>query len=144
MPKPRLSYDTAQVKGAVKINRGRFESRKTAPTTTGEVGSPPKRLSSDQKTAWIEITTAIPSGIAGASDRVAVEMAAVLLAQFRSNPIEMQASRIAILMQLLSRLGLDPQARTRLNAEPADTQKVHDEWTMFEDTQKSHSNTRVM
>lgn len=144
MPRPRLSYDTAQVKGAVKTNRGRFETRKSAPATTGQVGSPPKRFNSDQKIAWKEITEAIPKGIAGMSDRMAVEMASVLLAQFRSNPLDMQASRIAILMQLLSRLGLDPQARTRLNAEPVDTQKVHDEWTMFEDTQKSHSNTRVM
>lgn len=118
------------MRGSVAVNAGRFASRKSAPTTAGEVGNPPKYFDSSTKKVWKEIVSAIPAGVAGAADRMAIEMASRLMHQFRTEP-DMQASRIAILMNLLSRLGLDPQARTKLqvgggaskDAEPTD------EWT---------------
>jgi hypothetical protein len=59
----------------------------------------------------------------------------------------MRASRISLLMQLLSRLGLDPQARTRLQTEapaakPASNEP--DEWQQFETIHKSQRSTRPM
>jgi hypothetical protein len=95
--------------GSASKNPKRFASRKSAPATIGTVGNPPKYFSTAEKKVWKELTTSIAPGVAGSSDRQVIEMAAKLLHQFRTDP-DMQASRLAILMQLLSRLGLDPQA----------------------------------
>lgn len=146
MPRPRLSYDQAKMKGATAINKGRFEDRKATPSTVGTVGNPPKHLTTEVKSAWREIAKSIPAGVAGKSDRLTVEMASRLLYQFRTEP-NMQASRISLLMQLMSRLGLDPQARTRMHVEtqPDKTPKDTDEWSTLQPaTQTGQRNTRLM
>jgi len=143
MPRPRLSYDQAKLTGALAVNRGRFDTRKKAPTVTGKVGSPPKHLNDGEKAVWKEVAKAIPLGVAGASDRITIEMASRLLHQFRQDPVTMQSSRISLLMQLLSRLGLDPQARTRLQVEPQAETKTDDEWSNLTTTPAAPRNTRV-
>lgn len=114
--------------GSAAVNRGRFESRKKAPATTGSLGRPPSYFDAAHKTIWCEISSSIPTGVAGKSDRQVVEMAVRLLYQFRTD-LAMQASKLAILMNLLSRLGLDPQARTRLEIETEAPQEERDEWS---------------
>jgi hypothetical protein len=118
MPRPRLSYDQAKARGADQVNAGRFADRKNAPPTQGVIGLPPKSLTAAEKKVWKELAIAIPDGVAGESDRIAVEIASRLLHQFRTNAHTMQSSRISLLMNMLSRLGLDPQARTRLHVAP--------------------------
>ncbi len=118
MPKPRLSFDQAQARGSEQVNAGRFADRKDAPPTTGVIGPPPKSLSAAEKKIWKELVSTIPAGVAGESDRISVEIASRLLHQFRTNGHTMQSSRISLLMGMLSRLGLDPQARTRLHISP--------------------------
>lgn len=131
MPRPRKSYDQAVLSGSAAVNKGRFEGRKNAPKTTGDIGSPPKHLDAETKKLWKELAKAIPAGVAGASDRLTVELAAQLLSQFRAAPATMQASRVSLLLTLMSRLGLDPQARTKLQVEqPSDTGKA-DAFTDF-------------
>ncbi len=130
MPRPRLSIDQAQMRGSVAVNAGRFASRKKSPKTQGSVGNPPKYFDAALKRIWKELASSIPSGVAGKSDRQVLEMASRLLHQFRSDPL-MQSSRLAILMQLLSRLGLDPQARTRLQVEQTPAPKPDDEWNFL-------------
>jgi hypothetical protein len=142
MPRPRLSYDQATLNGSLAVNKGRFSDRKKAPPATGEVGSPPKYFSTDEKKVWKEIAKAIPAGVAGGSDRMVIEMASRLLHQFRIDPL-MQSSRLSLLMQLLSRLGLDPQARTKLQVEPPAVEKTQDEWSNLTTTPAVQRNTRV-
>jgi phage terminase small subunit len=130
MPKPRLTFDQAKMKGSVAHNAGRFEKRKASPKPTGEIGAPPEYFRPEQKEVWKEIVAAIPYGVAGSADRFAIEMAAILLDQLRDTPL-MQASRIAVLMNLLSRLGLDPQARTRLNAPEPEPESDNSPYSQF-------------
>lgn len=130
MPRQRLSIDQAKMRGSLAVNAGRFEARKKAPKATGQIGKPPKYFKPRLAEIWSEISSAIPFGVAGSADRMVIEMASRLLDQFRTDP-EMQASRIAILMQLLSRLGLDPQARTKLQVEMPKQQKPDDEWSFL-------------
>lgn len=118
------------MRGSVAANAGRFADRKSAPKTTGTIGDPPKYFSADQRRVWKEIAASIPAGVAGCSDRLVLEMASRLMHQFRTEP-DLQASRIAILMQLLSRLGLDPQARTRLQVGDTPTSKPKDPFEEF-------------
>jgi phage terminase small subunit len=131
MPRPRLNYADAQMRGSVAVNAGRFSDRKKSPKTEGAIGNPPKYFDAALKRVWKELASSIPTGVGGKSDRQVVEMASRLLNQFRTDPL-MQASRIAILMQLLSRLGLDPQARTRLQVEQKPTPKPDDEWSFLQ------------
>lgn len=140
MPKPRLTADQALLSGSAKVNAGRFASRQSMPPTTGEIGPPPENLKNALHPTWNEISTAIPKGIAGSADRIAVEMATRLLHQFRTDP-DMQASRISILTNLLSRLGLDPQARTKLQTSSAPTEQ-EDSWQFL--TPTGRHNTPVM
>ena len=121
MPKPRLNFEQAQARGSDQINAGRFADRRAAPPTIGTIGASPKHLTAPEKRVWNELAQAIPTGVAGSSDRISVEIAARLLSQFRTNPTDMQSSRLSLLMSMLSRLGLDPQARTRLQvSQPAE------------------------
>lgn len=118
------------MRGSLSVNPGRFEARRKAPKTIGVLGKPPKHFGPRVAAIWTEIVVAIPEGVAGSADRMVVEMATRLMDQFRTDP-DMQASRIAILMQLLSRLGLDPQARTKLQVEQQPTAKPDDEWSFL-------------
>ena len=131
MPKPRLSYEQAKARGSEQVNAGRFASRKDAPATTGTIGDPPRHLTTPEKKVWKELTAVIPAGVAGESDRIAVEIASRLLYQFRSNPTGMQTSRLNALMDVMSRLGLDPQARTRLHVEQKPDPKANDPLTRY-------------
>lgn len=128
MPRPRLSYDHARMTGALDTNRGRFEDRKTAPTTSGELGPAPSYFDDDTAAVWDELSQLIPDGVAGTADRIAVELTARLLFQFRTDP-DMQGQRIATLMQLLSRLGMEPQARTKMAVPQPEQSLPDDEWT---------------
>lgn len=119
------------MRGSVIVNAGRFSDRKKAPQTEGSVGSPPKYFDAALKKVWKELSSSIPTGVAGSSDRQVIEMASRLLHQFRTDPL-MQSSRLAILMQLLSRLGLDPQARTRLQVGQPPAQKTDDQWSFLQ------------
>jgi phage terminase small subunit len=108
-----LTYEQAVARGSAAKDPARFADRKNSPITTGQLGDPPDYFDAALSAIWLELSEAIPAGITGSADRVAVEMATKLLHQFRTEPA-MQASRLAILTNLLSRLGLDPQGRTRL------------------------------
>lgn len=144
MPRPRKSYDQAVLSGSVAVNKGRFADRKNAPATSGTIGSPPKHLDAETKRVWKELAKSIPLGVAGASDRLTVELAAQLLSQFRAAPATMQASRVSLLLTLMSRLGLDPQARTKLQVEPTTAEKADDEWSTLETLPTAQRNMRTM
>lgn len=143
MPRPRLSLDQARLKGALAVNKGRFADRQKSPATQGTLGNPPKHLDDATKKVWRELAKAIPAGVAGSSDRMTVEIASCLLTQFRAAPVTMQASRIALLMQLLSRLGLDPQARTRMQV-PTAPETPDDEWSYLAPTPNAQRTMPVM
>lgn len=144
MPRRRLTYDQAQQNGSLAANKGRFEDRKTAPPTIGKVGGPPKYFNKDQAKVWKELVKMIPSGVAGAADRATVEMAARLLYQFRTDP-GMSSMKMALLSQVQSKLGLDPQARLKLmpggnGGKP----QTPDGWSDLDPLPSAHTGTRVM
>ena len=117
MPKSRKSYTKAELDGSVAVNKGRYAHRASAPPTTGTVGDPPAYFTPDQDECWHQVKMAIPAGVAGSSDVFAVEIAARLLHEFRTDP-EMPAAKLTILTNTMSRLGLDAQGRTRLMLGP--------------------------
>lgn len=97
------------------------------PQPKGEIGKPPGRLDAAQRAAWREIVNQAPEGVLTGSDRLAVELAAVLLAEFRTAPAEFQAARLARLESLLSKFGMNPSDRSRLNIAPPAKRNAFDD-----------------
>lgn len=140
MPKRRLSFEQAEARGSNQINAGRFKDRQDMPETTGALGDPPKHLPGPVKKVWKELAQVIPAGVAGETERQKLELAAQLLSQFRTNPTNMPTSRIALLEGMLGRLGLDPQARTKMHVSPPKETKPTDPYGKYMDA-LTHDNT---
>lgn len=99
------------------------------------LGAPPKTFSDQEKAAWREIAKNATPGTLGNSDRIAVEIAVKMLVRFRSG-IYTKASEVAVLISMLSRLGMTPTDRTKLVADGQPSKAaVHDnndEWTVIQ------------
>lgn len=108
MPRPRKSRAQHQLQGNYRPSR-----HGTDAPVEPLAATVPKRFNPAQAEAWRNLMTAGTEFLAE-SDALAVEMAAVLLAEFRG-PDVMPPSRIAQLTRLLGRLGLDPTSRGALD-----------------------------
>ena len=116
MPRQRLTTEMAALKGADRVNPGRFRDRKKAPKSELPLGNAPDDFDAGQQKAWFELSSyAIPGTLTGA-DRVALETASVLLAEFRSNRAAFPAAKYGRLFQYLSAFGMTPVDRQKLGA----------------------------
>ena len=102
--------------------RGRKPALSADPETPQtEIGPPPERLSDDAKEAWREIVDLAPPGVLARSDRLVIEIAATLLAEFRQGPAHplgagMSQNRLGRLVSILGDLALTPISRHRIMA----------------------------
>lgn len=117
MARHKLHPVIAELTGARAKNPGRY--RNEAPAAEGELGDPPPHLSAGAAAVWREIASTAPAGVLATADRVAVELAANLVSEYREAPREFLASRIAQMTGLLARLGMTPIDRQRLTVAPA-------------------------
>lgn len=116
MPRQRLTTEQAALRGADRKDPGRFTDRKAAPKSEVALGNPPGHLDAGQRAAWFEFATyAIPGTMTGA-DRLALEAASVLLAEFRANAAQFTAAKYGMLFRYLSSFGMTPVDRQRLGA----------------------------
>lgn len=116
MPRQRMTPEQAALKGADRKDPARFSARKAAPKSDLPLGDAPAHFDAAQKAAWFEFSAyAIPGTMTGA-DRVMLEGASVLLAEFRSNPAEFTAAKYGRLFQALSSFGMTPVDRQKLGA----------------------------
>ena len=93
----------------------RMEKRKNEPRPDGEVGNPPAFLTKKQQAAWRELVGNSAAGVLTISDRVTLEMAACLLAEYRRKPDAMPATRMTLLERILAKLGMNPADRSRIS-----------------------------
>jgi hypothetical protein len=98
-------------------------NRRDEPQPTGPLGDPPSCLPGDTAAAWREIADALAPGVAGNSDRIAVEIVARLLARLRS-PEGVTAAEIACLHRGLASLGMTPAARSKVAPPVRDPKKA--------------------
>ena len=117
MSRPRTPTKILELKGAFKKNPQR--KRKSEPKTDVNVGCPPKKLSKGVLACWKEIISLSPSGVITSSDRIALEIAANLLNEFRTGFNEMPAARLTRLEALLGKFGMTPSDRAKM-ASPDD------------------------
>jgi phage terminase small subunit len=130
MARQRLTHEQAMIRGSAAKNPKRFASRKLSPKSGGIIGEAPSHLLDDQRDIWNEIALLIPDGVAGKADRITLEIAALLTWELRNDPVSMSAARMGLLASQLGKLGMDPQARTKMQTPGKDDAKdEEDEWS---------------
>lgn len=117
MGRPRTPSNILDARGAFDKNPNR--RRVDEPEPNGEIGEPPKRFSAAELLAWSEIVSTCAAGVFCKSDRLAVEVAAVLLAMFRADPAGIPAAKLARLDSLMARFGMTPSDRSKVSAPKA-------------------------
>lgn len=98
--------------------RGAFkkhpERARTDAQTAGPLGKPPSHIAGEVLKAWKEIEKSAPLQVLTESDRLALEVAANLLAQFRLDPVEFPAAKLVRLEALLGKFGMTPADRAKV------------------------------
>lgn len=111
MARPRTPTNVLDARGAFKKHPER--KRKDA-ETAGPLSAAPAHLTVGAMQAWQEIERSAPRDVLTDSDRLALELAANLLAQFRENPVEFPAAKLVRLEALLGKFGMTPADRAKV------------------------------
>lgn len=111
-PQPR---EIAELKGATRVHPERY--RKDVPAVEQPLGEAPAHLSATAKAIWFEIEGLAPIKVLKGADRVALEILATLLEEYRAAPSEFSAAKIGHVIGLLARLGMTPADRQKLGTE---------------------------
>jgi hypothetical protein len=111
MARPRLPTSVLKLRGAFKINPGRFEDRKNEPIVTTPLPNPPARLDMPVKATWQELKSS--GHWLTSADKFLLEIAASFVARYRSD--ELKSGDVSLLIGLLGKLGFSPNERGRLN-----------------------------
>jgi hypothetical protein len=110
--RPRKPTVIHELQGTFKRNPER--ARPSEPVPTAGIGPAPAHLDEAQALAWDEIVRVSPPGVLFNSDRLVLEIAAVLFTQFRNNP-DFPITGIGRLQSLLSSLGMTPADRSKIS-----------------------------
>lgn len=106
--------------GAFEKNPQRGRARAGEPVGEGDVGQPPADFTPDEKAAWIEIADTCHAGVFCRADRICVEIASRLLAEYRLAPLTFPDARLLRLGVLLGSFGMTPADRSRVTVTGAD------------------------
>lgn len=112
----RKPSNVLQLSGAFAKNPNRT---RTDPKPRGPVGNAPRQTAVTFRKAWDLIVKSCPEGVLADRDRIAVELAASLFVEFRSDPVAFPAVKYARLQSLLGELGMTAAAASRVHATPA-------------------------
>ena len=111
MARPRTPTNVLDARGAFKKNPQR---KRQDADTAGQLTGAPAHLTGAARQAWEEITRCAPRDVLTESDRLALELAAQLLAQFRTDPVEFPAAKLVRLEALLGKFGMTPADRAKV------------------------------
>ena len=123
----RKTTKVIAMNGGFKTNPSRI---RVDPPSAGEIGNPPEHLADDEQLVWKELVATSPEGVLQASDRVAVELAATLLSDYRKDRDSFNAGRLGVLQKALASIGRTPVDRSRMAA-PVDPLDPNDPWAKF-------------
>jgi phage terminase small subunit len=114
MAKPRTPSTVLEARGAF----DKDPSRRREDFEAGEFDpKPPTYFKAHQKAVWNEIVGVLPATVLQATDRMAVELAARLIAQFRKqDDAEVTSAQVAQIRTALAVLGMTPADRSRVSA----------------------------
>lgn len=111
MGRPRTPTNVLDARGSFKKHP---ERQREDAEAAGALGEPPEYFSDEQLGTWSELIAAAPRDVITESDRFALELAAVMLAQFRNDPAEFPATKLVRLEALLGKFGMTPADRARI------------------------------
>lgn len=121
MARPRTPSNVLDARGAFRKNPKRGDERANEPKPDVGLGPAPRHLSKRERACWSEIVKACTRGVLFAPDRIAVEMAARLLAEYREKKQAFTVSKLARLQSLLASLGMTPADRSRVKVQSETT-----------------------
>jgi hypothetical protein len=104
MAKPRQSIAHAALTGTLRSNRGRYVNRDAFALCDQPLGAAPAHFSPNARQAWADIERWSPG--VRRPHRIAVELAAQLLAEQRSDPAGFSVAKYAALRAALRELGV--------------------------------------
>lgn len=111
-PQPR---EVAELKGATRHDPQRY--RTELPEVVLPLGQAPEHLTEAAKKAWFEVEALAPSKVLKGADRIALELLANLIVEYRTAPSEFASRKYTVLISLLARLGMTPADRQKLGTE---------------------------
>jgi len=114
----RLPASTAQLvlSGGLKHDPKRYASRTSEPKPSGPIGNPPSHFSPELRSIWKEFKSqALPNAM-GNSERLILEVMCRLVLRLRQGTIS--TGETSQLINCLSRLGMTPTDRVRVQSIP--------------------------
>ena len=117
MARPRKPTNVLEASGAFKKNPNR--ARPSEPKVEEPIGKPPMYMAGPAKKIWKEILKLAPNGVMTRADSVALELCANLLSEYRNDPAEFSAQKLARMESLLGKFGMNPSDRSKLSISQA-------------------------
>lgn len=111
MARPRTPTNVLDARGSFKKHP---ERKRQDAEASGPLTAAPNHINGAVLHAWNEIVESAPLDVLTNSDRISLEIAANLLAQFRDNPIEFTAAKLVRLEALLGKFGMTPADRAKV------------------------------
>lgn len=111
MARPRTPTNVLDARGAFDKNPNR---KREDPEVAGPLKGAPGYFDAEQVAIWKEVVKAAPKNVVTESDRFALEIAVLLLQQFRSDPIDFTAAKLVRLETLLGKFGMTPSDRAKV------------------------------
>ena len=113
--RPRKPTAVHDITGAFKKNPQRKKERSGEPVPVDGIDKvPPPHFNQFQSAVYLEILEQIPPRVATVSDKIIVEITAVLLAEFRFMG-KLKSADLSLLIKNLSQLGMTPADRSKIN-----------------------------
>jgi phage terminase small subunit len=114
MPKPRTPSAVLEARGAF----AKDPARRREDFAAGDFDpNPPEYFQPYQVAVWDEIVGVLPATVLQATDRMAVELASRLVANFRQQPdAGVTSAQVAQIRTVLAVLGMTPADRSRVSA----------------------------
>lgn len=127
MPRPRKPTKVLEAKGAFRKDPQR--RRDGEPEVREPLGAVPGDLNALQVKAWQEIVSFAPMGVLTQADRLVVEMAACLLAEYREDRGGFSGQKLGRLEAMLGKFGMTPSDRAKLSIEKPKTENPFDRFS---------------
>lgn len=115
MARPRTPTKVLEARGAFKKDPQR--KRDGEPECNNPLGAPHESLNEMEAKCWHELAHNAPAGVLTEADRIPMEMASALLAEFRLDRAAFTGQKLARLQSLCGAFGMTPADRAKLSIE---------------------------
>lgn len=112
MARHTQAREIAELKGALAKHPERYRNK--PPKSIMPIGNAPDHMDEMAKKCWFEIQSLAIPGVLTGSDRIALEMYANLLAEYRENPRKFSAAKMTQMRGINAELGMSPSSRAKL------------------------------